>query len=163
MNLIKTHCLKKFICVINLYLLPHILNTTRPAFKILALGYSFLMSVGLVHLALLASLYHVFNWSSEPECFSQKSRSIFLATTLIKFFINLLTKIIKSYQCGNFVDVFLLHYAVMAFLLTPGYRASTLKTLNSFGSILSKLLLSRGLSQTLFFCFAKHAQKPQRH
>ena|GEM_PF-7025793 len=65
MNRINIDCLTQVISTINLYLLPQILNTTRPFFKILAFGYSALIATGLIQVALAASLYHVFGWFSE--------------------------------------------------------------------------------------------------
>ena len=52
-----------------MYLFPHILNTTLPLLRMLAIGYSDFISFGEVPTAMDASLYHVLSCSSESFCF----------------------------------------------------------------------------------------------
>src|SRR5665213_1006911 len=71
--------------VTSRYLFPLILNTTRPFLRILAVGYSALISKGPFHRDCWASLNHARNgcWALWPAGLSQNSRKRLRLMTLM--------------------------------------------------------------------------------
>lgn len=90
------------------------LKQTRLSYKILALGYSDFNSFRFFQVPLSASRYQAFNCCSQSECFSQNSRSIFLAITLNFYFCYKNKKTIPNWELLSWKSCFDFFYRISA-------------------------------------------------